>query len=91
VGAHVGAQIVEQGLPAAQHRLVLHLRFEQPKRRRLGDLDRRRRTLADLADADDRLGIGGEQTGEAAEIVDQFPGERLGVPARQRESKQIFN
>ena len=51
---HVGAEIVEQGLPRAEHRPLLDLLLEQPQRRRLGDLERRRRAFADLADPRDR-------------------------------------
>jgi hypothetical protein len=55
---HVGAQVIEQRLPGAEHRPVPDLLLEHPERRRLHHLERRDRAFAEAANARDRLGVG---------------------------------
>ena len=86
----VGAQIVEQRLPAVDDRPAPHFRRQQPQRRRLD-----RFQCADPAVAKpftrDRFRVGGQQPANAAKLVQQAFRQRFGIPARNGEREHIFD
>ena len=55
------------------------------------DLDRGNSDLTHPLHATQRLGIGGEQPGDAAEFGEQSLGQRLGILTRNRRRQQIFD
>lgn len=86
----IDVQIVEQRLPAVDHRPRLHFRAQQAKCRSLDDLQRGDRAVADPG-ASDRLGIGGEQPAQPTKLVQQAFRDRFGIAARDGECEQIFD
>lgn len=87
---HVGMEIIGQRLPARQHRLLLERRLQQAERRSLRHLQRRHRALAQLR-LSQGCGVGTQQRAQAAELGDQAPCQRLGIPPRNGEGEQIFD
>jgi hypothetical protein len=87
---HRRLQIVLQSLPARKHGPALEPRFQQPQRRRLGDLQRGDHALAESF-ALERFRVGRKQRTDAAKLGDQLLRLRFRVSAGDGEREQIFD
>jgi len=88
---HVDRQVIDQGLPAGQHRLVGQLGPSEAPRGERDDLQRRRAGFAHARVEGQRLRIGIEYPGQAAEPRQQALCERFHVLARDCQHQQVFD
>ena len=87
---HVDVEIVEQRLPATQHRAVLHRTARHaPRRQRIG-VQCRNAGIAHALDLAQRLRIGGEHRGERPEVCDQCLGKRFRIALADGSEQQEF-
>ena len=87
---HVGGEVIDQRLPAAEDGLVDDLAAGHAPRGGGDGFESSGAVLADAFDALERLGIGIEHACKAAELGKQRLGERLGIAARDRREQQVF-
>ena len=85
---HVGLEVVEQRLPARQHRLRAGPHAQQPQRRRIDQPDRGGAGIAHAVHPHQCCGRGRKQLFEPAELAQQRLGERLRVAAGNGEHQQ---
>ena len=88
---HIGAQIVEQRLPAAEDRLCSHRLGDQVQGGNLDDLERSHAGFSHAWEILQDIGIGDQKARESTEFINQLPGQRLGVAARNGQRQQIFD
>ena len=88
---HVDRQVVDQRLPAAQNRLLLHDRAGQAARGDGHDPERGGAGLAHAGVPGQRCGIGVQHSGKGAEPAQQRLGQRLHVLARDGQHQQVFD
>jgi NADPH:quinone reductase-like Zn-dependent oxidoreductase len=88
--ARSGGAIVDERLPGADHGTALHLGAEHAQARRAHGKEPRRRGVAHARRVHERLLVGAQYRGEAAEALDQRFGKGLGIGARQSVIEQEF-
>ena len=90
VAGHAEAQIIDQGVPAGEHRPVHHLGAGQALGRVRHRFERHRARLADAVHPLQLTRPGAQHVGERAEALQQRVGDRLGVTPRDRmEQEQL--
>ena len=88
---HIDGKVIDQRLPATQHRLGAGLRAGQPPCRHPHDMQGRRRRLAHARMARQRRRVGIEHASQRAKPLDQRACDRLGVAAGDGGHQQIFD
>ena len=86
--AQIGAEVIAERIPGAEQRFRFQFPTQQPGRRGMRQLQRRDPGIAQTLDGAEFGGGGGHHRPETAEPGQQFPCDRLGVPARQGEEQQ---
>ncbi len=81
--------IIDQRLPVRDHRLIRDLAAQETRRRFAHAEERGDRRVFEPGIAQ-RLAIGGEHAGKAAEALDQLFGKRLGIAARDAGEEEEF-
>ncbi len=87
---HICGEIIDQRLPAGQHRLAHDLSARHAPGRRGDRLERGGGILAHALDPLERLGISVHHPGKAPELGQQRFGHRLGVAARNGGEQEVF-